>query len=231
MAFNTLGEDEDWNYYVLSTREARQEFLRLLSEYTNLADGQDIDWSRPKSWAQMIDTIESIELYGPEDRRDSSLEGLEFDPRSIVECELWPAENLEAAQARFASVRDLLESMPEAAEILASDDRPDQLTFRVRSRSGRPRRPSQPWKRPTSRCPSVSDHHNRTARRRASTRKPEAPRTRRSASWTASSTLPTHSWGLISKALRTSRPDTPTPRQIPTARPSAASRYGVTWTP
>jgi len=93
LRFTPLGEGEDWTYYVLSTRESRELLASVLSDYAGLPDGRirDVNWDHPKSWAEFLDHIDGIELYGPEDRRDPTLASLAFKPADTIDCLLWPA--------------------------------------------------------------------------------------------------------------------------------------------
>lgn len=136
LRFTTLGEGEGWTYFVLSTRESRAELAAVLAEYTQLSDGlsKDVDWSHPKSWAQFVDRIDGIELYGPEDRADQTLTGLVFAPTAFVDCLLWPAPNAAAGLDRLnrlvAAVGEYARTSP-SVHVVAVDARPDRLLARV----------------------------------------------------------------------------------------------------
>jgi hypothetical protein len=106
LRFTPLGEGEDWTYYVLSSRESRELLTSVLSEYAGLPDGmaKDVSWDHPKSWAEFLDHIDGIELYGPGDRADPTLAELVFDPVDTIDCLLWPAGNERIAAHRVNEV-------------------------------------------------------------------------------------------------------------------------------
>lgn len=138
LGLEALGENEEWTYFVLSTRESRLELQNLLSQYVQLPDGSeaDVDWDNPKSWATFIDLIEDIELYGPEDRADPSLDDLVFDPLAQIDVLLWPSGTEATAASRIAEVREVVESHAEQAvgsqvRVLATDPRPDRTLLRI----------------------------------------------------------------------------------------------------
>ncbi|MFD7073454.1 S8 family serine peptidase [Nocardioides sp. NPDC059952] len=136
LRFVPLGEDEEWTYYVLSSRESRLALQALIAEYGNLPDGAetDVDWDHPKSWAGLLDNLEGVELYGREDRADVSLADLAFDPTTVVDVLLWPSGRQATTDQRIASVRALLDGHPTGANgdgVLAIDPRPDRTVVRV----------------------------------------------------------------------------------------------------
>ena len=68
----------------------------LVAEYGNLPDGAqetDVSWDHPKSWAGLLEQPrKSVELYGPDDRRDPNLEDLVFEPTAgVVDVLIWPS--------------------------------------------------------------------------------------------------------------------------------------------
>lgn len=133
-----LGEaqENEWAYFVLSSRESRELFLQLLAEYADLADVpvDQLQWDHPKSWANFVDRIEGIELYGPDDRRDASLGNLTFDPTSVLDCLIWPSSTRTAARMRVAAIEALVEDAAQENPLLrvaAVDDRPDVTVVRV----------------------------------------------------------------------------------------------------
>lgn len=136
LRFVPLGEDEEWNYYVLSSRESRLALQALVAEYGNLPDGAqtDVSWDHPKSWAGLLDNLEGVELYGAEDRRDPNLEDLVFEPTAVVDVLVWPSGRQATTDQRIAAVRDLLEGpSAQAAEVgvVAIDPRPDRTVVRA----------------------------------------------------------------------------------------------------
>lgn len=130
LGVDVLGEDEDWNYYVLTDAESRERLLDLLSQYRTLpADGAD--WDHPKAWADLLDNIEDVELYGPDDRADESLGYLDFTRHAEVECLLWPAKYKTTASERIKRVRASLDDAGDDAQLLDVDTRPDWLIVRA----------------------------------------------------------------------------------------------------
>jgi len=136
LRFTPLGEGEDWTYYVLSSRESREFLASVLSEYVGLPDGapKDVNWDHPKSWAEFLDHIDGIELYGADDRSDPTLAELVFDPVDTVDCLLWPAGNDQIAEDRVgaivAAVSDHAAGEPRV-HVVAIDPRPDRTLVRV----------------------------------------------------------------------------------------------------
>lgn len=137
LRLSRLGESDDWTYFVLSTRESRENLLGLLRDYTALPDDaiRDLDWELPKTWAELVDNIEGIDVYGPEDRRDPSLRELTFaDGVETVDCLLWPAANEATSIER---VNDLIELVGVYSDdnlrvrVAANDTRPDRTLVRV----------------------------------------------------------------------------------------------------
>lgn len=136
LRFTPLGEGEDWTYYVLSTRESRELLAGVLGDYAGLPDGQtrDVNWDHPKSWAEFLDHIDGIELYGPEDRRDPTLASLAFNPVDTIDCLLWPAATDRIATERvntvIASVAEYAAGQP-LVHVTAVDTRPDRTLIRL----------------------------------------------------------------------------------------------------
>lgn len=130
LQIDVLGEDEDWNYYILTDIESRQRLLDVLGEYAQLPS-DSADWAYPKAWADLIDNINDIELYGPVDRADASLEALDFEGHNEVECLLWPAQYKSTAGQRITRVREALDAVGDGAQVLDVDPRPDWLVVRV----------------------------------------------------------------------------------------------------
>lgn len=136
LKFTSLGEGADWTYFVLSSRESRELLAGLLADYGVLPDVpfSDVQWGHPKSWAAFIDQIDGIELYGPADRTDPTLEDLSFAPVSTVDCLLWPTGSNQAAARRVAAATEVV-SRHSAREprvrVAAVDPRPDRTLVRV----------------------------------------------------------------------------------------------------
>lgn len=137
LRFTTLGEGDGWTYFVLSSRESREQLTSLLADYATLPDGAlPEDWDHPKSWAAFMDSIEGIELYGADDRRDVSLETLKFDTYQSLDCLIWPSKNELVAEHRIERVRNLVTSAASqdfGIHVEAVDPRPDRTMVRVRA--------------------------------------------------------------------------------------------------
>ena len=130
MDLQVLGEGQRWTYAVLTNRESRALFERLLNEYGE-AD-QDQPSLRPMNLVQALDDIRGIELYGPDDRLDPELNELSFERPEIVDVSLWPSADEEDAQSRVADVTQALSSPTSVAEVLLTDQRPWTTLMRVR---------------------------------------------------------------------------------------------------
>jgi hypothetical protein len=136
LRFTPLGEGEDWTYYVLSSRESRELLISVLSEYAGLPDGmaKDVSWDHPKSWAEFLDHIDGIELYGPGDRADPTLAELVFDPVDTIDCLLWPAGNERIAAHRVNEVIGNVSghaATEPRVNVVAVDPRPDRTLVRI----------------------------------------------------------------------------------------------------
>ena len=136
MRFTPLGEGDDWTYFVLSTRESRELFLSILGEYGQLPDGASaqVDWSHPKSWAQFIDHIDGIELYGPDDRRSPTIGDLDFNPIDAVDLLLWPSPSDRIAAERVNALVDKVNQhsgVEPMVRVAAVDPRPESTLVRV----------------------------------------------------------------------------------------------------
>jgi hypothetical protein len=109
---------------------ARARLTSRLTPFRGLAQTKD----HPKSWAEFLDHIDGIELYGPEDRADATLRELVFDPVDTLDCLLWLAGNdrvaLDRVNALIASVSDHAASEP-MVRVLAVDPRPDRTLVRL----------------------------------------------------------------------------------------------------
>lgn len=137
LRLSTLGEGDDWTYFVLSTHESRSELAAVLSDYCQLPDGEskNVDWSHPKSWAKFVDQVEGIELFGPDDRADASLADLTFTPTALVDCLLWPASSAAIGSERVGEILRLVTDHSQgghpAVHVEAVDTRPDRMMVRV----------------------------------------------------------------------------------------------------
>lgn len=130
-----LGEGSGWTYAVLSDREARAALGSLLSEYAGTQQGAvEQDWDHPQSWAILLDDIDGIELYGPEDRKDPEIDNLEFTGVEVIDVLLWPSNSDRVAKERVQEILSLIEQAERrnpALEILSVDSRPQTTVVRV----------------------------------------------------------------------------------------------------
>lgn len=116
-----LGEDEDWTYFVLLDETARQGFLSALSSFGLAEQGPVQDMTA--SLAQVIQTIDGIEPYGPDDRRASDLTPPEGSETIEVHVRLWPSRDQQEATRRVDRTVEVIGSV-EGCEVLASSTAP-----------------------------------------------------------------------------------------------------------
>jgi subtilisin family serine protease len=129
-----LGEGSGWTYAVLSDRESRIALSRLIAEYSGTDDDDMDGWGHPNSWIELLNNINGIELYGPEDRRDPSIDGLTFDSYEVLDILLWPSESANAARLRITSIRSIVQDATARNGMLrvtAVDPRPQTTLVRV----------------------------------------------------------------------------------------------------
>lgn len=129
-----LGESQGWTYAVLSDRDSRRLLMRLLGEYSSTDQDSASPWNHPQTWAQLLDNIDGISVYGETDRRDPELEELSFESAEIVDIIIWPAQSASAAVERIDAVRDLLLTASAEgliAEVLSFDPRPQTTSLRA----------------------------------------------------------------------------------------------------
>ena len=134
LKFTPLGEDSGWNYYVLGTLQARRLLADLLKEYMDVATGDLSVWDHPDTWAQLLDNIEDIELYGREDRVDAQLLGNFGDVPRTLDLLLWPASKPIEAQRRIDEIRALVVAAARqnpVCRVETFDPRPDQTLVRI----------------------------------------------------------------------------------------------------
>lgn len=91
-----LGETREFTYFVLASDEAAG-LASVLSAYT--ADGTQ---------RSLIDLIDALEPYGPDDRRGSGLDPLPTTP-TRVDITVWPSETYPEAQRRARIVETILD--------------------------------------------------------------------------------------------------------------------------
>lgn len=129
----TLGEGRGWTYAVLSTRESRNLLADLIGEYGQ-TDGTTVDWDHPHTWAQLLDNIDGISLYGRDDRYDHELDRLTFEQLEPLDVLLWPSPTLAAARERITEIEDLVQAAAgrnQSIRVVATDPRPQTTVVRV----------------------------------------------------------------------------------------------------
>lgn len=134
LRFEQLGEGRGWTYFVLSSRESREQFATLLREYAELPSDQPIDWEHPASWAKFVDDLDGIELYGAADRQDQSVADLTFrNGIDTVDCLLWPSSTASASDRvdAIAAVVEEARAGDERVRVVAVDRRPDRTMVRA----------------------------------------------------------------------------------------------------
>jgi hypothetical protein len=134
LGLTKLGEGAGWTYAVLSTHESRELLGEILREYSGTDPATPIDWDHPQSWADLLDTIEDIALYGPEDRYDRELDTLTFDRRELLDVVLWPSADPADAQTRVIAIETLVRVAARddsAIRVVAVDPRPQTTVVRV----------------------------------------------------------------------------------------------------
>lgn len=134
LKLTALGEGRGWTYAVLSTRESRDLLIELLAEYGVSQDGEHVDWDHPQTWAELLDDIEDISVYGREDRFDPELRQLSFDGKEPLDVLLWPSRSDEEAQTRIAEIQELVQGEAErdrSIRVMAIDPRPQTTVVRV----------------------------------------------------------------------------------------------------
>lgn len=132
LSFQVLGEGRGWTYAVLTTRESRELFSQILSEYQDV-DARHAEWSRPQNLADAIDNFEGVELYGSTDRLDPEIRELTFEQPEIVDISLWPTTSEDDARSRVEEVVAALEVLVVngSVEIVATDTRPTTSSIRI----------------------------------------------------------------------------------------------------
>lgn len=132
-----LGENDDNQFFTMSTAEARALFHKLLHDYGTIPSGES---DSPASWYELLDQVEGIELYSRADRVDPSMTALDFSTPQPVDVVLWPTSILDdrraarAAEERVAEIEALLASATEQGlygQVTAKDVRPDTPLVRA----------------------------------------------------------------------------------------------------
>lgn len=91
-----LGESTEGWQYVVITQDAEgsvEALQQALAEYADPSVGED---EKPPLAGTFVD-IDEIAPYGPEDRRGPGIPAEGIDEPTVVDTELWPAENNEIA--------------------------------------------------------------------------------------------------------------------------------------
>lgn len=132
-----LGENDDNEFFTLSSAESRELFASLVQRYGSV-DVRDSD--DPRSWYELLDQVENIAVYDRQDRADLTLAELDFAAPSPVDVVLWPTSILADARAkrlaveRVAEIEALVDAVRERggyAEITATDTRPETPLVRA----------------------------------------------------------------------------------------------------
>lgn len=128
-----MGEDQRWGYYVLASEEARQRLRQLVDDYASAGeDGSG--WQHATSWEDFVRDVTGIELYGPDDRADASLQELTFGQPELLDVRIWPSERDREAARRVSIVKAVVDSAAaRAAEnrVVVIDPRTSTTMVRV----------------------------------------------------------------------------------------------------
>lgn len=136
LKMSPLAGDESKHFFVLTNQESRALFYQLAERYSSNAS----DWKDPKSWRSMLEKVQNIELYGPEDRVDETVPQPEGDSVETVDITLWPTSvvtqgAVKVGKQRVAAIRAFIEQADPSdnrIEVVYSDDRdPDTLQVRA----------------------------------------------------------------------------------------------------
>lgn len=136
MKMIVVGEGDGWTYAVVSSRESRRQLAKVLAEYANTTQDLDEDWDHPKTWATLLDHIEGIDLYGPDDRQDPELDELDWSRSHLIDVLLWPSERTRDADERITEVREVVERAQQrngTFTVVAYDPRPATTVLRIRA--------------------------------------------------------------------------------------------------
>lgn len=119
-----LGESaDDWEYVVITAGAARGS-EQLLADLAAYAAGPDEEGARA-DLAWFFNEFETIEPYGPEDRRGPGIPADGFPDARTIDVELWPSPDQQEAEWRVAEVEQVLAQTE--GTVLRTDKRP-QLT-------------------------------------------------------------------------------------------------------
>jgi hypothetical protein len=149
LKMQSLGENDDNEFYALSDSDSRVLLTKLLSRYESfavaaeaaveaLAPGEKA--KAPPSWAALLDQIQDVQLYDSSDRYDPSLDAQTFEPTAVLDVVLWPtsilgtAQSLKQAKLRLDAVAELValeSSANQVIQLIDTDYRPDTLSLRI----------------------------------------------------------------------------------------------------
>ncbi|MDP2710355.1 MAG: S8 family peptidase [Solirubrobacteraceae bacterium] len=123
-----LGDTKDWMYFVLAPGDDPTELRKNLSSYG--AAGDQADEAPGRSF---FDSIEEFLPYDREDRRGPGLpaDGDPLGEAIAVDVILWPSASVQAARARVAEVRAVLDQS-DASAVLTADERARFTVVRAR---------------------------------------------------------------------------------------------------
>jgi len=130
-----LGESQSWTYAVLSNRDSRRLLDRLLAEYSSTTQGSKDSWEHPATWAQLLDNIDGISIYGEDDRRDPDLTELSFASPETVDILIWPSSTAALSTERLDVVRSIIDIVSRGnpdVGVLSFDLRPQTTSIRAR---------------------------------------------------------------------------------------------------
>lgn len=94
-----LGETAEYTYFVL-TADNGSALALAIDQYATTGD-----------LSSLLDLVDSIELYGPEDRRGPGLDGLVTTGPVQVDVKIWAADNYRQAEARAGLVEQVVRAL------------------------------------------------------------------------------------------------------------------------
>src|SRR5712691_2493669 len=127
-----VGEDASWGYYVLVGPTAASDVAETLRLY---ATQQGLAGLRGASaFNDLVDIIEDIEPYGPDDRAGFGLDEVPEEPGAeLVDIRIWPSRDWRESEGRLAQIQAVLAAhAADEPEMTASDARPQSTVARVR---------------------------------------------------------------------------------------------------
>lgn len=115
----TLGEDGAHTYFVLTSDEG----AALRSALDQYSTGEDREGAKG-TYSTIFDKVDSLEPYGPADRRGVGLDGVPADGTPfVVDVSVWPSEDFTEAQRRADVVQSVVTrsggSLVHAAQVSA----------------------------------------------------------------------------------------------------------------